>query len=313
MVRGHHIAVAFRPSDDGSRRLPSFAFACDASTLPRLTSRVRIPSPRRALSLAGLGSRPGRRFACPKCQCSAENQCWETHTRQGAVWPGAHGTSLHTPTGPSGNLHWANTFTQTPVAVGDFFFVPGHPVISKASVRTPQKRGECLCTRGDDIAPGHSTAAGSFGRGLESQKRTLRDPRAGSSDSPALQMVVRWIGLQPWIFDWAAHREVIEHLKTIALQPEDTVGHVVEKASDPCPANTGGFCLEVEDTSLSVQPAIEPGTESLERPTKLADNGGGEDAVSGDRLIAARLLSQLAGVTFFEEEQSQRTAPSPPK
>ena len=86
-------------------------------------------------------------------------------------------------------------------------------------------------------------------------------------------MVVRWIRGKPRVLDWFADREMIQALKPVVFQTQYFVHGVIEKTAYTGPANTVGFCFQVQhlpdhsglpekmsvSKRLPVDNALEPG------------------------------------------------------
>jgi len=108
------------------------------------------------------------------------------------------------------------------------------------------------------------------------------------------------MGLQARVVDRTTHREVVEYLKAVALESEDVMAQVIEKAANVRAANLGCLCLEVlyltSDPCFPIEPAVKPGVERLAILGEHCD---------GNRLIATRLLGKIADVSFHKKKSGK--------
>jgi hypothetical protein len=122
------------------------------------------------------------------------------------------------------------------------------------------------------------------------------------------------MGLQARVVDRTTHREVVEYLKAVALETEDVMAQVIEKAANVRAANLGCLCLEVlyltSDPCFPIEPAVKRGVERLERLAILGEHCDGKRAVGGNRLIATRLLGKIADVSLHKKKERQRVRTS---
>src|SRR6187399_2002772 len=119
-------------------------------------------------------------------------------------------------------------------------------------------------------------------------------------------MLVSWPSLQARVLDGSAHGEVIEHLKTLAVETEQAMSRVIEEAPDPRASDAGCFRLEVkqltDDARFPEQTAVEPGAVCCERLLILGEHCHCECAVGRDRLVATDLLGGAPCVTKGEQK-----------
>src|ERR1700722_19100021 len=118
-------------------------------------------------------------------------------------------------------------------------------------------------------------------------------------------IAIRRQGGEPFVIDWATHREMVEALPFARRNAERLVDRIVEIAAHARRTNTCLFGLKVQhlsnQTRLPEQIPIESGAEGNQAVLKVGDHPQAEGAVPGYVLIAGDTRSESAAIPFLEQ------------